>query len=115
MIIDDSNTIRKTADAFLKNQHEVFLVPDGFIALTYVSEFKPDIIFVDVMMPNLSGYDFCQLIKNHDEFSHIPVIILSSKDGVFDKIKGRVVGADQYLTKPFKKEQILEVVDSYLQ
>ena len=100
MIIDDSKTIRRTAETLLKKEGcEVLTAEDGFDALAKIADHKPDIIFVDVMMPRLDGYLTCALIKNNSEFKSTPVIMLSSKDGLFDKAKGRIVGSDQYLTK----------------
>jgi twitching motility two-component system response regulator PilG len=114
MIIDDSKTIRKTAETLLQKAGcEVFTAEDGFDSLAKISENRPDIIFVDIMMPRLDGYQTCALIKNNNEFKDIPIIMLSSKDGLFDKAKGRIVGADRYLTKPFTKEELIEVLKSY--
>lgn len=114
MIVDDSNTIRRSAELFLKQAgFEVVLVEDGFSALTSVFDHHPDIIFVDIMMPRLDGYQTCQLIKKNEEFSSIPIVMLSSKDGLFDKAKGRIVGSNEYLTKPFTKDGLLEVVKKH--
>ena len=111
MVIDDSNTIRRSAEIFLKTEgYEVFLVEDGFAALGEIVRIRPDIVFIDIMMPKLDGYHACQMIKRNPDFSDLPVIMLSSKDGLFDKAKGRIVGANEYLTKPFKKDDLLEVV-----
>lgn len=111
MIVDDSNTIRKSAELFLKQAgYTVILVENGFEALTKVFDNRPDIIFVDIMMPRLDGYQTCQLIKKNEEFSAIPIVMLSSKDGLFDKARGRIVGSNEYLTKPFSKEGLLEAV-----
>ena len=115
MIVDDSKTIRRTAETLL--QREGFFVvtaEDGFEALAKIAALKPDIIFVDIMMPRLDGYQTCALIKNNPEFKNTPVIMLSSKDGLFDKAKGRIVGSDQYVTKPFSKVEILEAVQTYI-
>ena len=115
MIVDDSKTIRRTAETLL--QREGFFVvtaEDGFEALAKIAALKPDIIFVDIMMPRLDGYQACALIKNNPEFKNTPVIMLSSKDGLFDKAKGRIVGSDQYVTKPFSKVEILEAVQAYI-
>ena len=111
MIVDDSNTIRKSAELFLKQAgYKVILVEDGFAALTKIFDNKPDIIFVDIMMPRLDGYQTCQLIKKNEEFGRVPIIMLSSKDGLFDKARGRIVGSNEYLTKPFTKDGLLEAV-----
>lgn len=111
MIIDDSKTIRRTAETLLQSEgYEVVTAIDGFEALAKIAQTNPDIIFVDVMMPRLDGYQTCALLKNNQQFQHIPVIMLSSKDGLFDQAKGKIVGSDQYLTKPFSKEELLEAV-----
>lgn len=114
MVVDDSNTIRKSAEIFLKQAgYSVVLVNNGFDALAQVFDTRPDIIFVDIMMPRLDGYQTCQLIKKNDEFKTIPIVMLSSKDGLFDKAKGRIVGSNQYLTKPFSKEALLDAVRAH--
>jgi len=106
MVIDDSKTIRRTAETLLaKVGCEVVTATDGFDALAKIADTRPDIIFVDIMMPRLDGYQTCALIKNNSEFKDTPVIMLSSKDGLFDKARGRIVGSDQYLTKPFSKRE----------
>ena len=116
MIIDDSKTIRRTAETLLtKAGCTVVTAIDGFDALAKIADTKPDIIFVDVMMPRLDGYQACALIKNNSEFKSTPVIMLSSKDGLFDKAKGRVVGSDQYLTKPFSKDELLGAIRDHTQ
>lgn len=116
MIVDDSNTIRKSAELFLKQAgYKVILVENGFDALTKVFDTKPDIIFVDIMMPRLDGYQTCQLIKKNEEFCMIPIVMLSSKDGLFDKARGRIVGSNEYLTKPFTKDGLLESVRKHTQ
>ena len=108
MVIDDSNTIRRTAETLLsKTGCEVITAVDGFDSLAKIADTQPDVIFVDIMMPRLDGYQTCALIKNNSKFRHTPVIMLSSKDGLFDKAKGRIVGADDYLTKPFSKNELL--------
>lgn len=113
LIVDDSNTIRRSAEMFLKHAGcEVMLAEDGFSALTQVVDRTPDMIFVDVMMPRLDGYQTCTLIKNNARFSSIPIIMLSSKDSLFDKARGRMAGCDEYLTKPFTKEGLLQMVNS---
>ena len=114
LIIDDSNTIRRSAEIFLKQGgHEVMLAEDGFDALAKISDFHPDLIFCDILMPRLDGYQTCAIIKRNEKFSTTPVIMLSSKDGVFDKARGRMVGAQEYLTKPFTKDQLLQTVRDF--
>lgn len=114
MIIDDSKTIRRTAEALLQKEGcEVITAVDGFDALSKIVETKPDIIFVDIMMPRLDGYQTCTMIKNHPEYSSKPVIMLSSKDGLFDKARGRIVGSNEYLTKPFSKEDLFATISRY--
>jgi len=114
MVIDDSKTIRRTAEIFLKGADcEVILAEDGFDALAKITNERPDIIFVDIMMPKLDGYQTCALIKRNTRYQSIPVIMLSSKDGLFDRARGRMVGSDQYLTKPFTKETLLDAVYEY--
>jgi len=111
MVIDDSKTIRRTAESLLsKAGCEVFTATDGFEALSLIADRRPDLIFVDIMMPRLDGYQTCALIKNNAEFKRTPVIMLSSKDGLFDKARGRIVGSEQYLTKPFTKEELLNAI-----
>jgi twitching motility two-component system response regulator PilG len=115
MVVDDSKTIRKTADTLLKKAGcQVITAEDGFDALSKIVDHKPDIIFVDIMMPRLDGYQACALIKNNKEFKSTPVVMLSSKDGLFDKAKGRIVGSDQYLTKPFSKEELLGAIKEHV-
>lgn len=112
MVIDDSNTIRRTAETLLtKAGCKVVTAVDGFDSLAKIADDRPDMIFVDIMMPRLDGYQTCALIKSNSEFSDIPVVMLSSKDGLFDKAKGRIVGADEYLTKPFSKNELFEVLE----
>lgn len=114
MVIDDSNTIRRSAEIFLKQAGcEVILAEDGFDALSKIASHLPDIIFVDIMMPRLDGYQTCSLIKRNSRFKSTPVIMLSSKDGVFDRARGRMVGSDQYLTKPFTQESLIDAVKTY--
>ncbi len=111
MVIDDSKTIRRTAESLLKKVGcEVLTAIDGFDALAIIADSRPDIIFVDIMMPRLDGYQTCALIKNNDEFKRTPVIMLSSKDGLFDRARGRIVGSEQYLTKPFTKDELLGAI-----
>ncbi|MEX8492526.1 PleD family two-component system response regulator [Sphaerotilus sp.] len=111
LVIDDSNTIRRSAEIFLKQGGcEVVLAEDGFDALAKVSDHRPDLIFCDILMPRLDGYQTCAIIKRNPEFANVPVIMLSSKDGLFDKARGRMVGSEDYLTKPFTKDQLLQAV-----
>lgn len=111
MVIDDSNTIRRSAEIFLlKAGCEVILAEDGFDALAKINDHHPQVIFVDIMMPRLDGYQTCALIKKNPRLRDIPVIMLSSKDGLFDRARGRLVGSDEYLTKPFTKDTLLEAV-----
>lgn len=115
MVIDDSKTIRRTAETLLKKVGcEVVTATDGFDALAKIADNKPDIIFVDIMMPRLDGYQTCALIKNNKAFQNTPVIMLSSKDGLFDKAKGRIVGSDQYLTKPFSRDELLNAIRQHV-
>jgi twitching motility two-component system response regulator PilG len=115
MVIDDSKTIRRTAETLLKKVGcDVITATDGFDALAKIADTRPDIIFVDIMMPRLDGYQTCALIKNNTEFKSTPVIMLSSKDGLFDKAKGRIVGSDQYLTKPFSKNELLGAIQAHV-
>ncbi|HEX7637566.1 MAG TPA: response regulator [Burkholderiaceae bacterium] len=114
LVIDDSNTIRRSAEIFLRQGgHEVVLAEDGFDALAKVNDHVPDLIFCDILMPRLDGYQTCAIIKRNPRFAAVPVIMLSSKDGVFDKARGRMVGSEDYLTKPFTKEQLLRAVAQY--
>ena len=114
LVIDDSNTIRRSAEIFLKQGgHEVTLAEDGFDALSKVGDSLPDLIFCDILMPRLDGYQTCAIIKRNEKFAATPVVMLSSKDGVFDKARGRMVGSQDYLTKPFTKDQLLHAVKQY--
>ncbi len=114
LVIDDSNTIRRSAEIFLRQAgYEVILAEDGFDALSKISDYHPQIIFVDIMMPRLDGYQTCALIKQNPVFKTTPVIMLSSKDGVFDRARGRLAGSDRYLTKPFTKEGLIQAVTDY--
>ena len=116
MVVDDSKTIRRTAETLLQREgFNVITAEDGFEALAKIANQKPDLIFVDIMMPRLDGYQTCALIKNNAQFKATPVIMLSSKDGLFDKAKGRIVGSDQYVTKPFSKVELLEAVENHCQ
>jgi twitching motility two-component system response regulator PilG len=115
MVIDDSKTIRRTAETLLKKVGCVVVTAtDGFDALAKIADHRPDIIFVDIMMPRLDGYQTCALIKNNQEFKSTPVIMLSSKDGLFDRAKGRIVGSDQYLTKPFSRDELLGAISQHV-
>lgn len=114
LVVDDSNTIRRSAEIFLKTgKHEVVLAEDGFDALAKVSDYHPDLIFCDILMPRLDGYQTCAIIKRNARFANVPVVMLSSKDGVFDKARGRMVVAQDYLTKPFTKDQLLKAVEQF--
>ncbi len=114
LVIDDSNTIRRSAEIFLKQGgYEVLLAEDGFDALSKVNDHSPDLIFCDILMPRLDGYQTCAIIKRNAKFSGVPVIMLSSKDGLFDKARGRMVGSQDYLTKPFTKDQLLQAVQTH--
>lgn len=114
MVIDDSNTIRRSAEIFLTPSGcQVFLAEDGFDALAKIADHHPDVIFVDIMMPRLDGYQTCALIKKNSKLAATPVIMLSSKDGLFDRARGRMVGSDEYLTKPFTKDSLLKAVATH--
>ena len=111
LVIDDSNTIRRSAEIFLKQGgHDVLLAEDGFDALSKVNDYHPHLIFCDILMPRLDGYQTCAIIKRNARFCGVPIVMLSSKDGVFDKARGRMVGSQEYLTKPFTKDQLLQTV-----
>jgi len=113
MVIDDSKTIRRTAETLLGKQGcEVLTAVDGFEALAKIADHHPQVIFVDVMMPRLDGYQTCALIKNNPRFKNTPVIMLTSKDGLFDRARGRIVGSDRYLTKPFTRDEIIAAVQA---
>ena len=115
LVIDDSNTIRRSAELFLKQAgYEVILAEDGFDALSKIADHQPRVIFVDIMMPRLDGYQTCALIKQNPKLKSTPVIMLSSKDGVFDRARGRLAGSDRYLTKPFTKEGLIAAVNEYI-
>ena len=115
LVVDDSKTIRRTAESLLAREGcEVFTATDGFDALAKIADHKPDIIFVDIMMPRLDGYQTCSLIKHNKTFRDTPVIMLSSKDGLFDRARGRLVGSEQYLTKPFTKDELLGAIASHV-
>lgn len=114
LVVDDSATIRRSAETMLsKDGCEVFTAENGFEALSKITRHKPDLIFVDIMMPRLDGYQTCAIIKNNAEFRDTPVVMLTSKDGLFDMARGRVVGSDQYLTKPFTREELLGAVKQH--
>jgi twitching motility two-component system response regulator PilG len=115
MVIDDSNTIRRSAEIFLLQAGcTVILAEDGFDALAKIADHQPELVFVDIMMPRLDGYQTCALIKKNSRYHTMPVIMLSSKDGLFDRARGRMVGSDQYLTKPFTKESLLKAVAAHV-
>ncbi|BBL35615.1 protein PatA [Nitrosomonas stercoris] len=111
MVVDDSNTIRRSAEIFLADSGcEVILATDGFDAMAKIIDHQPDVIFLDIVMPRLDGYQACMLIKKNPRYHTVPVIMLSSKSGLFDRARGRMVGSDEYLTKPFTKEALLDAV-----
>ena len=115
LVIDDSKTIRRTAETLLtKEGCQVFTAIDGFDALSKIADHQPDLIFVDIMMPRLDGYETCSLIKHNKTFKNTPVIMLSSKDGLFDRARGRIVGSEQYLTKPFTKDELLGAISNQI-
>ena len=115
MVIDDSKTIRRTAETLLRREGaDVTTATDGFEALAKIADQRPQIIFVDIMMPRLDGYQTCALIKGNSEFKEVPVIMLSSKDGLFDKARGRIVGSQQYLTKPFTRDELLDAIRNHV-
>ena len=115
LVIDDSKTIRRTAETLLSKEGcQVFTAVDGFDALAKIADHRPDIIFVDIMMPRLDGYQTCALIKHNRTFSKTPVIMLSSKDGLFDRARGRIVGSEHYLTKPFTRDELLGAIRSHV-
>jgi twitching motility two-component system response regulator PilG len=114
MVIDDSKTIRRTAETLLKKEgFAVITATDGFEALSMIADNQPDLILLDIMMPRLDGYQTCALIKHHRVFRHTPVVMLSSKDGLFDRARGRVVGSDNYITKPFTREELLSAIEQH--
>lgn len=115
LVVDDSETIRRSAEIFLRlTGLEVILSPDGFDALSKIIDFNPSLVLVDIMMPKLDGYQLCQIIRQHPAYEKLPVIMLSSKDGVFDRARGRLAGSDEYLTKPFTRDGLLGAVGTYL-
>jgi twitching motility two-component system response regulator PilG len=114
LVIDDSNTIRRSAEIFLKQGgHDVLLAEDGFDAMAKINDYQPHLIFCDILMPRLDGYQTCAIIKRNPKFAAVPLVMLSSKDGVFDKARGRMVGSEVYLTKPFTKDQLLQAVKQF--
>jgi len=116
LVIDDSNTIRRSAELYLRQAGcEVILAEDGFDALVKITDHQPQVIFVDIMMPRLDGYQTCALIKRHPKFASTPVIMLSSKDGLFDRARGRLAGSDLYITKPFTRDGLLKAVFDHVQ
>lgn len=115
LVVDDSKTIRRTAETLLSREGcQVFTAIDGFDALSKIADHQPDLIFVDIMMPRLDGYETCSLIKHNKVFKDTPVIMLSSKDGLFDRARGRIVGSEQYLTKPFTKDELLGAISNQI-
>ena len=115
LVVDDSKTIRRTAETLLtKEGCQVFTAIDGFDALSKIADHQPDLIFVDIMMPRLDGYETCSLIKHNKTFKETPVIMLSCKDGLFDRARGRIVGSEQYLTKPFTKDELLGAISNQI-
>jgi twitching motility two-component system response regulator PilG len=115
LVVDDSKTIRRTAESLLSKEGcQVFTAIDGFDALSKIADYQPDLIFVDIMMPRLDGYQTCSLIKHNKLFKGTPVIMLSSKDGLFDRARGRIVGSEQYLTKPFTKDELLGAISNQI-
>ena len=115
MVIDDSNTIRKTTEAILKKAgYEVLTAGDGFEAMSLITDHRPDIIFVDIMMPRLDGYQTCTLIKNNRHFKDTPVVMLSSKDGLFDRARGRIAGSEQHINKPFTQDELIAAITKYV-
>ena len=116
LVIDDSKTIRRTAETLLtKEGCEVFTATDGFDALSKIADHQPEIVFVEIMMPRLDGYQTCSLIKNNATYRSTPVIMLSSKDGLFDRARGRIVGSEQYLTKPFTKDELIGAIERHVE
>ena len=115
LVVDDSKTIRRTAETLLSKEGcQVFTAIDGFDALSKIADHQPDLIFVDIMMPRLDGYETCSLIKHNKVFKETPVVMLSSKDGLFDRARGRIVGSEQYLTKPFTKDELLGAISNQI-
>jgi twitching motility two-component system response regulator PilG len=114
LVVDDSNTIRRSAEIFLRQGgFDVLLAEDGFDALSKINDHEPDLVFCDILMPRLDGYQTCAIIKRNARFAELPVVMLSSKDGLFDKARGRMVGSQQYLTKPFTKDQLVQAAQQW--
>ncbi|MBV7433484.1 response regulator [Cardiobacteriaceae bacterium TAE3-ERU3] len=115
LVVDDSTTIRRTAESMLgKEGYVVETASDGFQALAKIVEFKPDIIFLDIMMPRLDGYQVCSIVKSNPEYKHIPVLLLTSKDSIFDQAKGRIAGSEYFMTKPFSRDELLQGINEHL-
>jgi twitching motility two-component system response regulator PilG len=115
MVIDDSNTIRRTTEALLKKAgYDVLTAADGFEAMAMITDHNPDIIFVDIMMPRLDGYQTCSLIKNNRKYRNTPVIMLSSKDGLFDRARGRIAGSEEHVNKPFTQDELIQVINKHV-
>ena len=115
MVIDDSNTIRKTAETLLKRAgYDVITASDGFEAMSVVTDQHPDIIFIDIMMPRLDGYQTCALIKNNKQFGGTPIVMLSSKDGLFDRARGKLAGSEQHIQKPFTQDDLVDAINKYV-
>lgn len=115
LVVDDSETIRRSAEIFLRlSGMETLLASDGFDALAKICDYNPDLILVDIMMPRLDGYQMCQIVKQHPKHLHVPVIMLSSKDGVFDRARGNIAGSDEYLTKPFTRDTLINTINTHL-
>jgi twitching motility two-component system response regulator PilG len=116
MLVDDSSTIRRTAEAILEKEgYEVYTAANGFEAMSVITDTHPDIIFIDIVMPRLDGYQTCTLIKNNSYFRNTPVIMLSSKDGLFDRARGRIAGSEQHINKPFSKHELLSAIEKYVE
>ena len=114
MVIDDSSTIRRSAEIFLGQAgYQVVLAEDGFDALAKMSDTRPALIFCDIVRPRIDGYQTGAIIKKSTRFHTTPVIMLSSKDGLFDRARGTLVGSDAYLTKPFTKDSLLKMVREF--
>ena len=115
MVVDDSNTIRKTTESLLtKAGYTVLTAADGFEAMSLITDHHPDIIFVDIMMPRLDGYQTCTLIKHNRYFRRTPVIMLSSKDGLFDRARGRIAGSEQHINKPFTEIDLISAITKHV-
>ena len=115
LVVDDSETIRRSAEIFLRlSGMETLLASDGFDALAKICDYNPDLILVDIMMPRLDGYQMCQIVKQHPKHAQVPVIMLSSKDGVFDRARGNIAGSDEYLTKPFTRDMLINTINAHL-